>query len=96
MSTLLDRVRKKNAANDVVLEIPQSASPDGLLSLVNEGDGRYEIVERAGHLPELSFAIGQACTGAQLSGGNLFSRRDEIANAAKDEYVRAEPCRHRA
>jgi radical SAM protein with 4Fe4S-binding SPASM domain len=48
MSTLLDRVRKKNAANDVVLELPRGASPDGLLRLVNEGDGRYEIVERAG------------------------------------------------
>jgi radical SAM protein with 4Fe4S-binding SPASM domain len=48
MSTLLDRVWKKSASGDVVLELPQDASPYGSLSLVNEGDGRYEIVERAG------------------------------------------------
>jgi radical SAM protein with 4Fe4S-binding SPASM domain len=48
MPTLLDRVRKKSLASDVVLELPRSESPDGSLSLANEGDGRYEIVERAG------------------------------------------------
>ena len=48
MSTLLDRVRRKSASTEVVLELPRDASPDGALSLVNEGDGRYEIVERAG------------------------------------------------
>src|SRR3990170_163123 len=48
MSTLLDRVLRKSASTDVVLELPRDSSECGGLRLVNEGDGRYEIVERAG------------------------------------------------
>ena len=50
MPTLLDRVLRKNTESDVVLVLPREASADGALSLVNEGDGRYEIVERGGRL----------------------------------------------
>src|SRR3989304_3556402 len=48
MSTLLDRVLRKSASTEVVLELPREVSEGGALRLVNEGDGRYEIVERAG------------------------------------------------
>jgi radical SAM protein with 4Fe4S-binding SPASM domain len=48
MATILDRVRRKTGPPEVALELPREASPDGALSLVNEGDGRYVIVDRGG------------------------------------------------
>lgn len=49
MATLIDRVlRRTTPVPGSVLELPRSSSPDELVRLVGEGDGRYEIVERGG------------------------------------------------
>jgi radical SAM protein with 4Fe4S-binding SPASM domain len=42
------RLLRRNVSSEVVLELPREASRDGALRLVNEGDGRFEVVEKAG------------------------------------------------
>ena len=49
MATLIDRVLGRAPASSAVeLALPKEASPDGALRLLNEGDGRYDIVEKDG------------------------------------------------
>lgn len=46
MSSVLDRLLNKTG--ETVLSLPHSVTSDGGLSIVNEGDGCYQIVDRAG------------------------------------------------
>ncbi|MGH9332949.1 MAG: hypothetical protein ACRD21_04280, partial [Vicinamibacteria bacterium] len=48
MATLIERVLGRSSGADSDLLLPSEASRDGSIRLVNEGDGRYEIVERGG------------------------------------------------
>jgi radical SAM protein with 4Fe4S-binding SPASM domain len=49
MATLIERVLRRSASASAVELIPPAAvSEDGALELVNEGDGRCEIVDRGG------------------------------------------------
>ena len=49
MATLIDRVLRRPAGPQVAeLVLPRVASGDGAIELVNEGDGRYDIVDKAG------------------------------------------------
>ena len=50
MATLIERVLGRSSASSSRVELvpPGVRSDDGVLALVNEGDGRYDIVERGG------------------------------------------------
>ena len=49
MATLIDRVLGRTGSSTVAELLPPSvASVDGAIELVNEGDGRYDIVDKAG------------------------------------------------
>ncbi|HXV59046.1 MAG TPA: radical SAM protein [Vicinamibacteria bacterium] len=48
MTTLIERVLRRPAAASTELLLPQTESADANLRLANEGDGRYDIVERGG------------------------------------------------
>ncbi len=49
MATLIDRVLGRGArTEEIAVTLPDEVSPCGSLRLVNEGDGRYDLVERSG------------------------------------------------
>ena len=53
--------------------------------------GLCEVIEGSRHLAELAILIGQRGSGAQISLGDSVGGGDDVADAAQDDNIGAEP-----